>query len=217
MASRNLDLPRATLAIAVVLLVVGLPGPALSGQPGARSARAPAPYSTEAERCILPAAQYHGVNHDILRAILRVESGLKPNTVARNDNGSIDVGIGQINSIHFKDLATYGISPSHLLDACVGTYVAAWNIKKHIDANGNSMQAIARYNSATPYFNRRYQILLHNELVRSGIVAGALLDVPPLRPGAAPSVRTSRVSRPEAGRSVATAQTGATSSVAFDR
>ena len=165
----------------------------------------------------MPAAQYHGVNHDILRAILRVESGLKPSTVARNDNGSIDVGIGQINSIHFKDLATYGISPSHLLDACVWTYVAAWNINKHIAANGNSMQAIARYNSATPYFNRRYQILLHNELVKSGVVAGALIEVPPLRPGAAPSVRASRVGRPEAGRSVATAQSTATASVVYDR
>lgn len=217
MASRDSVLPRTALAMAGALLVLGLPRLALSVQPGTHNARAPAPFTTEAERCIVPAAQYHGVNHDILRAILRVESGLKPSTVARNDNGSIDVGIGQINSIHFKDLATYGISPRHLLDACVGTYVAAWNIKKHIAANGNSMQAIARYNSATPYFNRRYQILLHNELVKSGVVAGALMEVPPLRPGSAPSVRASRVSRPEAGRSVATAQSSATASVVYDR
>lgn len=73
-------------------------------------ARAAPPFTTEVERCLLPAAEFHGVNVYVLRVILRVESGLNPTAVARNANGSKDVGIGQMNSIHFKELGRYGPS-----------------------------------------------------------------------------------------------------------
>lgn len=139
------------------------------------------PFSTPPERCIEPAAQYHGVNAYILRAILKVESNLNPGAVGKNDNRSIDVGIGQMNSIHFKELAKYGVGPDQLKDACIGTYVAAWQLKKGIASHGNTWEAIARYHSATPYFNKRYQILLGNELIRSNVLNGMIQAVPPLR------------------------------------
>lgn len=81
--------------------------------------------SLAADQCLLPAAQRHGVNPQILRAILQVESGMRPHVVSRNRNGSIDVGMAQINSIHFRELAQWGITPERLLDPCVATHVAA--------------------------------------------------------------------------------------------
>lgn len=141
-----------------------------------------APYTTEHERCIIPAAYYHGVNHAILRAILKVESNLNPKAVGKNDNGTEDVGIGQMNSMHFKELSKFGIAPEQLKDACTGTYVAAWHLKKGIAKHGNTWFAVARYHSATPYFNNRYQILLNNELVKAGVIQGKRMPVPPLRP-----------------------------------
>jgi hypothetical protein len=110
---------------------------------------------------------------------LRVESALKPGTLSRNSNGTVDIGIGQINSIHLKELSKYGIGPNHLLDACVGTYVAAWHLKK-VSPSGSTWESIARYHSGSPYYNRRYQILLVNELVKSGVIAGTVQPVPPL-------------------------------------
>lgn len=139
-------------------------------------------FSTPVERCIVPAALYHRVNHFVLRALLKVESGLKPSAVGRNTNGTTDVGIGQMNSMHFKELAKYGVAPENLKDACVGTYVAAWHLRKGITKHGNTWFGIATYHSATPYFNTRYQILLNNELVKSRVVAGSILPVPPLKP-----------------------------------
>lgn len=138
-------------------------------------------FSTPPERCIEPAAQYHGVNAYILRAILKVESNLNPGAVGKNDNRSIDVGIGQMNSVHFKELAKYGVGPDQLKDACIGTYVAAWHLKKGMTAYGNTWEGIARYHSSTPYFNRRYQILLSNELVRLKVLPGVIQAVPPLQ------------------------------------
>lgn len=153
----------------------------LVGAAAATAGRAP-PFTTEVERCIVPAAEYHQVNPFLLRAILVVESGLNPRAVNRNSNSTVDVGIGQENSMHFRELAQYGIAPDHLRDACVGTYVSAWELKKVIVRHGNTWEAIARYHSATPKFNRIYQAKVYNELVRSGAIVGPLASVPSAGP-----------------------------------
>lgn len=142
--------------------------------------KGPPPFSTEVERCILPAAEYHVVNPYVLRAILKVESGLKPAAIGKNTNGTVDVGVGQMNSMHFRELQKHGVQPNDLLDACVGTYVSAWHLSKIIVKHGNSWEAIARYHSGTPYFNQRYRALLNNELVRTGVLAGKVVPVPPM-------------------------------------
>lgn len=144
------------------------------------AADAPQLFSTEAEQCIVPASTYHGVNPYVLRSILKVESGLKPGALAKNLNGSVDIGIGQINSIHLKELAKFGIGPAHLQDSCIGTYVAAWHLKKAIADRGNTWEGVASYHSKTPYFNKRYQAMIINEMIRSGAMQGQLLPVPPL-------------------------------------
>lgn len=159
-------------------LVVSLAGIALSS---AHATKIPEPFSTEQERCIVPAAEFHLVNPHILRAILRVESSLKPNTVTRNENGTMDVGMGGMNSSNFRELSRFGIAPEHLLDACVATYVAAWHLKKNVNKFGNTWFGVAAYHSVTPYFNHRYQTMLYNELVKSGTVHGSVLTVPPLK------------------------------------
>ena len=178
------------LAIATSLLAIG------ASSAWAQKVKAPpAPiFSTENEKCIVPAAQYHGVNYFVLRAILKVESGLNPNAVGRNNNGTVDVGMGQMNSMHFRDLAKFGIEPGHLRDPCISTYVAAWHLKKNLIASGNTWEGIARYHSATPYFNQRYQILLKNEMIRSGAMTGSLQAVP-------------NINRFASGRAVAMANT----------
>lgn len=173
----------------------------------------PAPFTTEVERCILPAAHHHQVNQYILRAILKVESNLNPTAVGKNDNGTIDVGIGQMNSMHFKELRKHGVTPDDLRDACVGTYVAAWHLSKEIARHGNTWFGIAAYHSTTPYFNRRYQILLNNEMVRSGVMQGQIYPVPPLRPN-----RTMASNKPSTTKNASddTRVASAAGSVVFD-
>ena len=118
--------------------------------------------------CVEAASRRHGVNPDLLLAILRVESDLVPHAVRRNPNGSIDVGIAQINSIHFSRLREYGLESAHLLDPCVGTYVAAWHLKNQILRHGNTWFAVGAYHSITPRFNQRYQVRVAQELRRMG-------------------------------------------------
>lgn len=166
---------RLLVAPAIILLAL------MTDNQAAMARTNPAPFSTREERCILPASAFHIVNPNILRAILKVESSLNPNAVGKNDNGTLDVGIGQMNSMHFKELARHGIAPAHLKDACIGTFVAAWHLRKGIVKNGNTWFAVASYHSGTPYFNTRYQILLKNELIKSGLLSGNIQAVPAIR------------------------------------
>jgi soluble lytic murein transglycosylase-like protein len=136
---------------------------------GQTTATTQSPSGLAFDPCLKPAAQRHGVNPDILRAILQVESGMRPHEVNRNRNGSIDVGLAQINSIHFRELSQWGITPERLLDPCVATHVAAWHLKRVMLRHGNTWFGVAAYHSATPVHNQRYQALLKQELVRSGV------------------------------------------------
>lgn len=132
---------------------------------------------TEATRCIAAAARYHTVNPWILRAILSVESNFNPRAFNVNANKTIDVGMAQINSIHFAELQRHGIAPGNLLDGCIASYVAAWHLAKHIRRNGNTWFAIASYHSTSPCQNTRYAGLVWNRLLEWGVVAGKRLHV----------------------------------------
>lgn len=130
--------------------------------------------------CVGAAAEYHKVNPWVLRAILKVESNFSPAAVNRNANGSVDVGMAQINSIHFQRLRQYGITPERLMDGCVSTYVAAWHLAQQLAKYGNTWYGVAAYHSASPCQNSRYSALVWNALAGWGVVAGPRLAVPSL-------------------------------------
>ena len=112
------------------------------------------------ERCIPAASQHHRIDPRLLRAVLKVESDLRPWALGRNTNGTVDIGMAQINSIHLPELARHGIQSQHLFDPCVATYVAAWLLRKNIDRHGLTWRGVAAYHSLTPEHNQRYQGLL---------------------------------------------------------
>ena len=130
------------------------------------------------ERCIKNAAEYHDVDAQLLRAILVVESRLNPKAINHNRNGSRDIGVAQINSIHLPTLQVHGIQEDQLLDACVNTYVGAWLLRKQIARHGLNWFGVAAYHSTTPDKNYRYQVLVYNEMVRSGAIQNASTMVP---------------------------------------
>lgn len=132
-------------------------------------------------KCIAAAADYHGVNPYLLRAILVVESRLNPKAININKNGTRDIGVAQINSIHLPELQTHGIKENHLMDGCVNTYVGAWLLRKQIARYGLNWFGIAAYHSVTPDKNFRYQVLVYNEMVRSGTIDNVAMAVPPLQ------------------------------------
>lgn len=116
--------------------------------------------------CVQSAAAYHRVNPTILQAIIYHESRGNPALVMKNSNGSIDVGLGGLNSVHFAELERFGIGKEQLLDGCTNTYVAAWHLAKQVKQYGNTWTAVGTYHSKTPTHRDRYAAQIYEVLRR---------------------------------------------------
>ena len=58
--------------------------------------------------CFEEAAQRHGVNAFMLKAIASHESMLNERSVVQNSNGNADLGFMSISSVHLGDLSVFG-------------------------------------------------------------------------------------------------------------
>ena len=152
------------------------------------------------ERCIPAAAQHHRIDPRLLRAVLKVESDLRPWAFGRNANGTVDMGMAQINSIHLPELARHGIQSQHLFDPCVASYVAAWLLRRNIDRHGLTWFGVAAYHSLTPEHNQRYQ--------------GLLMKV--LYPDVAASRRAAAAAKSATGKTHSVANTGASAFTGYN-
>ncbi len=97
--------------------------------------------------CFAEAAQRYGVDERLLMAIAKQESNFKPHVTHTNENGSIDVGLMQINSQHFKTLRQFNITEQSLLDPCVNVHVGAWILSRAIKEHGPTWRAVGAYNA----------------------------------------------------------------------
>mgnify|MGYP000025166194 CR=1 FL=1 len=50
------------------------------------------------------AGEYYRIDPKILYSIAKKESKFNPNAISRNSNGSVDIGVMQINSVHCKTI-----------------------------------------------------------------------------------------------------------------
>ncbi|KJK22370.1 lytic transglycosylase [Burkholderiaceae bacterium 16] len=114
--------------------------------------------------CLDDAAVFHQVSPVLLRGIAQHESGMRAYVINRNTNGSEDIGLMQINTVHLPRLAKYGITRQSLFNPCVSAYVGAWILRENMDRYGPTWDAVGAYNAASPdkrlrYINRIYSTL----------------------------------------------------------
>lgn len=98
--------------------------------------------------CWDQAATLYRLNPDLLYAIAKCESGLRPTATNRPRAGTHDIGLMQINSSHLRELATFGITERQLYDACTNIHVGAWILAEMIRIHGFSWEAVGAYNAA---------------------------------------------------------------------
>lgn len=95
--------------------------------------------------CFDEAAQQYGVSPQLLRAIAKTESGLRPDAVNRNPNGSYDVGIMQINSFWFPK---FGVTAEQLKkDSCLNVRTGADILSRCMQKHGYTWEAVGCYNA----------------------------------------------------------------------
>ncbi|MDY4425822.1 MAG: lytic transglycosylase domain-containing protein [Helicobacter sp.] len=102
-----------------------------------------------AENYFVEAGKKYGIDPQLLWAIAKTESQLNPNALNQNNkNGSYDIGIMQINSIHLNELWTkYGISEDDLYNPRLNIHIGAKILKDCLNKhNNNLINGITCYN-----------------------------------------------------------------------
>ncbi|WP_020678076.1 lytic transglycosylase domain-containing protein [Geopsychrobacter electrodiphilus] len=97
--------------------------------------------------CFQEAGQRYGVSPDLLQAIAKTESNLNPSATNYNSNGTVDIGLMQINSIWTAQL---GPTWDYLFDPCTNVMAGAWILNQCIRDYGSTWQAVGCYHSRTP-------------------------------------------------------------------
>ncbi len=101
-----------------------------------------------ASDCFDLAGRDYKIDPDLLRAIAWNESTFNPHAVGKNSDGSLDIGLMQINTQHSKKLAVLGISQNHLSqDACMNIYTGAYILATSFKKWGVSWAAVGAYNA----------------------------------------------------------------------
>jgi len=100
-----------------------------------------------AESCWQSAANRYGIHETILRAIALTESAMDSQAINRNTNGSVDIGLMQINSRWFPSLAESGIQPGDLWNPCTNIQVGAWILAGEVRRFGYTWQAVGAYHA----------------------------------------------------------------------
>lgn len=130
--------------------------------------------STSAYSCWQSAAERYGIHETILRAIAITESAMDESAINRNTNGSVDIGLMQINSRWFPQLAKMDIQPGDLWNPCTSIHVGAWVLAGEIRRFGYTWQAIGAYNAgpaltvAREQRRRRYAQRVYHNLLSFG-------------------------------------------------
>jgi soluble lytic murein transglycosylase-like protein len=146
--------------------------------------------SSSAQACWDAAAARYQLSSELLYAIARTESALNPAAIARNRNGSRDIGLMQINSAWLPTLAAHGIGERELLEPCTNIHVGAWILAGNVQRLGYTWDAVGAYNAASPALRRAYADKVRDHLnlprARARVSRPAL---PPTRPAAMAATR----------------------------
>ena len=131
------------------------------------------------QACWDDAAKRYQLSSALLYAIARTESGLDPQAIGRNRNGSRDIGLMQINSTWLPKLAMHGIHERDLFEPCTNIHVGAWILADNVSRLGYTWEAVGAYNATNPALRRAYIDKVRRHLA-------------PDAPTSAPSVRAAR-------------------------
>lgn len=108
--------------------------------------------------CVNTAAKHFSIHPDVIHTILKVEGG-KIGTLARNSNGSYDLGPMQLNTIHLPDIKK---NFPHLTwrdlayKPCVNIGVGTWILYNRLQETPNFWKGVGNYHSKTDKHRRVY-------------------------------------------------------------
>lgn len=113
---------------------------------------------TTLNQCVTQASQTFNIHPIIIKSLISVEGG-QVGTFSRNSNGSHDMGIMQINTIHEPDIkAKFGYTSKELIsDPCKNIMAGTWILWQRIQESPKKIWvAVGNYHSKTPWYRHNY-------------------------------------------------------------
>lgn len=109
------------------------------------------------ETCVLQAAAHYRAHPDLVRAIIRTEKGTT-GKVSYNKNGSFDMGLMQINSVHLADFKKFNISRDMLVNnECLNIFIGTYLLRRGMLGTEDFWKGVGNYHSTTPEKNALYK------------------------------------------------------------
>ncbi len=117
----------------------------------------PAPMEVVSQ-CVGFVSDYFNIPDIAIKAIMEVEGG-KMCTLSKNSNGSYDMGIMQINTIHYPSIVEQ--YPSLKIEdiackPCLNITLGAWILSKRIKEADDLWKGVGNYHSKTPKYHKKY-------------------------------------------------------------
>lgn len=112
-------------------------------------------------QCVTGYSRQFAIPVAVTLAIMKTEGG-HPGSYNRNTNGTYDMGVMQLNTVHVEDYARkygmseYGFKTRAVHDGCFSVYVGLDLLRRHLDESGNLATAVAHYHSKTPELGAKY-------------------------------------------------------------
>ena len=113
--------------------------------------------------CMAATAAFYHLPPRVLPSIQAVEGG-RPGLIQFNANGSVDLGLMQVNTLWVAPIARFARIPKTTVvirlvnDACFNIAAAGWIMRIYMDeAKDDLMVAIGYYHSHTPALRSAYQ------------------------------------------------------------
>ena len=116
--------------------------------------------------CFEQAEATYGIHRDLLKAIALQESGLNPVAINKNSNGSVDVGLMQINSQWWPRLSRAGFNTDWLYDPCYNVLFGSWILAQNVARRGMTWEAVGAYHSPTDWRARQYSAQIATRLAK---------------------------------------------------
>lgn len=112
--------------------------------------------------CFKEAGEKYSINPVLLECIAKAESNLDPKATSRNKNGSVDMGLMQVNSFWIEPL---GLDSDRLInDSCYNTMAGARILRRCIDRHGYTWEAVGCYNAVSMDKKKSYSWRIFRQL-----------------------------------------------------
>ena len=106
--------------------------------------------------CINQAAIHYLIPAPLIIAVLKTENG-KNGMASQNKNGTVDLGVMQINSSWLPTLAHFGYTAKDVqFNRCKNVDAGAWILSSEMKSTASIWRGVGDYHSHTPNKNNEY-------------------------------------------------------------